>query len=349
MRTVKYIIILAVVFALGCGGSTAFRSGKTYLLQDKNYEKAENFLRQATQEEPDNWEAHYFLALALAEQEKYSEAKASFIRARELAPDPDKEFKVREHQKGFFTDHAKRGITALRNGEYREAAAEFKQAVAVYDEDPVGFVNLGVAYSNMSPTETVPDPTAAAMEAFEQAVEVDPTSIDGWRNLGISYRNNGQYEEAMEAFGKVVELDPEDLDALLARGDVAFSLQNYEKALESYSRAAEIDPENWDLQFSLGAAYFNQDRIEEAGMAFQKAAAGAKDSNPALYEDAMYRLGFSYVKIGNYEAAIPTLQTLIEFSPKPEYYELLGTAYTKAKMTNEAVEAFQKAKELRGN
>ena len=41
-------------------------------------------------------------------------------------------------------------------------------------------------------------------------------------------------------------------------------------------------------------------------------------------------------------------RALIAVSDKPEYHELLGTAYTKTGQTNAAVAEFQKAKDMRG-
>ena len=348
MRTVKFLVILATVAAIGCGGSTAFRSGKTYFFQHKDYEQAEAAFRQAVEEEPDNWEAHLYLALSLAEQNRFEEARGYFVTAREKAPDDEKKMQAKEQQRTYFVDHAKRGITALETDNYEEAVRQFEMATAVYDEDPVGWVNLGVAYSNTEASAELPDPAAMAMQAFKKAVEVDPSYIEGWRNLGISYRNAGDYAKAQEAFTKIIEVEPEDVDGLLALGDVSFNLEDYDKALESYAKAAELEPDDYDLQFSLGAAYFNRNMYEEAGMAFQKAAAGAKDLDPELYEDAMYRLGFSFVKTENVEAAIAALTQLIEFSDKPEYRELLGSAYTKAGDTDRAVAEFQRAKEMRG-
>jgi tetratricopeptide (TPR) repeat protein len=348
MRTVKYLIILATIFAIGCGGSTAFRSGKTYFYQHKDYVQAEEAFRQAIQDEPDNWEAYSFLAQSLAEQERYDEARGYFVTAREKAPDDEKKMIVKETQRSYFVDHAKRGITALNTDNFEEAVHQFEMATAVYDEDPVGWVNLGVSYSNMAPSDAVPEPEVKALEAFQRSVEVDPTYVEGWRNLGISYRNAGNMAKAQEAFDKVVELAPEDVDGLLSLGDVSFSLEDFDKALASYQKAADLEPDNYDLQFSLGAAYFNREMYAEAGQAFQQAAAGAMGTDAGLYEDALYRLGFSYVKTENYEAAISTLTQLIAVSDKPEYHELLGTAYTKAGQTDAAVAEFQKAKEMRG-
>ena len=98
MKTVKFLIILAMVIAIGCGGSTAFRSGKTYFYQHKDYEQAEEAFRLAIQEEPDNWEAYLYLGLSLAEQSKFEEAKGHFLSAREKAPDDEKKMQAKEQQ-----------------------------------------------------------------------------------------------------------------------------------------------------------------------------------------------------------------------------------------------------------
>ena len=348
MRTVKFAIILAVIFAVGCGGSTAFRSGKTYFFQHKDYAQAEEAFRQAVEEEPDNWEAYSFLAQSLAEQDKYDEARGYFETAREKAPDDEKSMQVKEIQRGYFVEHAKYGITALSTDNFEEAVYQFEMATSIYAEDPVGWVNLGVAYSNSQPSDALPEPAVNALGAFQKAVDVDPTYVEGWRNLGISYRNAGNHAKAQECFEEIVKIDPEDVDALVSLGDVSFHLEDYDKALESYATAAELDPDDYDLQYSLGAAYFNRQMYAEAGTAFQKAAAGSQTASPELYEDSLYRLGFSYVKTENYDAAIATLTQLIGYSDKPEYHELLGTAYTKAGDTDSAVAEFQKAKEMRG-
>jgi len=348
VKAVKLIIILATIVAVGCGGSTAFRSGKTYFYQHKDYAQAETAFREAIVEEPDNWEAYNFLAQSLAEQSKYDEARGYFEIARDKAPNDEKRMLVKETQRSYFVEHAKYGITALSRDDFEEAVSQFGMATAVYSEDPVGWVNLGVAYSNSPATDAVPNPEVKALEAFQRSVEVDPTYVEGWRNLGISYQNAGNMEKAQEAFGKVIEIEPDDVDALRSQGNISFNLQDYDKAFESYARAAELDPGDYDLQFNLGVTYFKLEMFEEAGMAFQMAAAGSKDVNPELYEDSMYRLGFSYVKTENYEPAIATLVQLIAVNDKAEYHELLGTAYTKAGQTDEAVAEFQKAKEMRG-
>jgi tetratricopeptide (TPR) repeat protein len=348
MRTVKFLIMLALVLAIGCGGSTALRSGKTYYHQHKDYAQAENAFRQAVNEEPDNWEAYYYLALSLAQQEKYSEARGYFEKARELAPDDEKRRQVKEHQRSFFADHAKRGITALSTSNYEEAVRQFEEAVAVYNEDPVGYVNLGVAYSHLEPSAEIPDPNLKAREAFMKSVEIDPTYVEGWRNLGINYRNSGDFEKAREAFAKIVEIDPEDLDALLSVGDMSFNLKDYEKALESYQEAAELEKGDALLYYNIGTADFQLGRYEEAGRAFQNAAALAQGKDQALYEDAMFNLGFSYMKLKNYDSAITTYKALVEVNDKPEYHEMLGSAYSNAGMSDEAVAEFRRADELRG-
>jgi tetratricopeptide (TPR) repeat protein len=340
MRLFKTAVVMGLLFAVGCGGSTAFRSGKVYYEKNKDYVKAEEMFRQAIDEEPENWEAHLYLALALAQQEKFAEAEKSFTYAREIAPAEKKEL-VYGNQHSFFVANYNKGITANSTKNYDEAIEYFKKAVAVEPTYAKGHVNLGVAYSMFGEEDM-------ALGAFEEAVRVDPESIEGWENLGITYQTMREYTKAREAFAKVVELDPEDVNGKFALADMYFNEGNYQKALEFYSQAAETRGDDPALQYQIGASNFSLDQFSEAAMAFQKAAALSKDTDKELYRDAMYNLAIAYFTIEEYQAARSTTERLLEIEDSAELHELLGRIYSKMGMKDEAIAEYQRAKDLSG-
>jgi tetratricopeptide (TPR) repeat protein len=340
MKVYKIALAIALVFVIGCGGSTAFRSGKVYYEKNRDYPKAEEWLRKAVAQEPNNWEAHLYLALALAQQEKYSDAAVMFKKAREIAPEAKKEH-VYNNQRSFFVNNYNKGITANSTMNYQEAVEFFKMAVAVDPDDPKGYVNLGVAYSMLDDTEN-------ALNSFRQGAEADPTSVDAWRNLGITYQATRQFALATEAFTRVVELAPDDSDGLFSLGDMFFNEREFEKALEPYMKAAEYRGDDAALQYQIGATYFSLQNYAEAGEAFQKAAALSQDKEPTLYKDAMFNLGVAYIKLEDYDAAIATLERVLEIEETVELHEMLGAAYGKKGMKDKAIEEFERAKELSG-
>jgi tetratricopeptide (TPR) repeat protein len=348
MQDFKVILLTALLAAIaiaviGCGGSTNFTSAKVYYYKNEDYAKAEDFAKMAIVDEPDNWEAHLILAMAQAKQGKYSEAEKAFREAHATAPNQDKKDTVYNNQHAFFVENYNKGITANSTMNYEEAVDYFEKAVAVEPDYSKGHINLGVAYSMLKDEDK-------ALGAFKRAVEVDPESVDGWRNLGITYQARREYELAGEAFAKVVGLAPEDTDGLFSLGDMYFNQKEYEKALTYYQQAAENRTDDPALHYQIGASYFSLENYTDAAQGFQKAAALSQQDvdNQDLYGDAMYNLGISYIKIEQYEDAVSIFRRLLETDETAELHEMLGAALGKLGRSDEAMAAFERAKELRG-
>jgi tetratricopeptide (TPR) repeat protein len=342
MRLFKYAVVVALLLVMGCGGSTALRSGKVYFEKNKDFPKAEEWFRKAIVEEPQSWEAFLYLAMSQAEQEKYGEAEANFEKATGFAPDEEKKAIIYSNQHSYFVKHYNRGITLNSVADYDEAVEEFEKAVQVEPGYAKGHVNLGVTYSLLGEEDK-------AMATFMKAVEVDPTEPEAWRNLGITYRNLKEYDKARDAYEKLVELDPEDMDGTEALGEMYLMVDDYEKALGAFTKVAEVNGEDPWVQFQVGSANFSMKDFEAAAAAYQKAAALAKTAGDMdLYRDSMFNLSGSYLKLEQYEGAVSTLQQLLAVEDTAEVHERLGQAYAKQGMTDKALEEYEKAEDLRG-
>jgi superkiller protein 3 len=342
MRFVKYALVVTLLVIMGCGGSTALRSGKVYYEKNKDYPKAEEWFKKAIVEEPDSWEAYLYLALSQAQQQKYAEAEENFVTAIELAPDEEKKDVVYSNQHTFFVKHYNKGITLNSVADHDEALAEFKKAVQVEPGFSKGHVNLGVTYSLLEDEDM-------ALEAFKTAVEVDPEEPEGWRNLGITYRNLQDYDKAMDAYEHVVALDPEDTDAMESLGEMYLMDEDYAKALESFLKVAEVKKDDAWLQFQIGSANFSLEQFEDAAVGYLKAAALATTAGDTdLYRNSMFNLSSAYLRLEQYEGAVSALQQLLSVEDTVEVHERLGQAYAKQGMTDKALEEYGKAEELRG-
>ena len=340
MRMLKLALVIGIIAVIGCGTSTYKRSGKVYYEKNKDYVKAEEMFRKAIEENPSDWEAHLYLGLSLAQQDRFAEAEESFRTAYDLAPDEKKDM-VYQNQHSFFVDNYNKGITANSTKNYAEAVEYFKKAVAVEPGFAKGHVNLGVAYS-MAGDEN------KALQAFLDAVEADSMEVEAWRNLGITYQALKQYAKAREAFGKVAELAPDDSRNMFALADMYFNEGDYQKALEYYTKTAETQSDDAALQYQIGATNFSLEQYNEAAMSFQKAAALAKDTDAQLYRDAMYNLAVAYLRIEEYDAGVATVERLLESEDSADLHELLGRFYSKMGQKDKAVQEYEKAKELSG-
>ena len=63
---------------------------------------------------------------------------------------------------------------------------------------------------------------------------------------GISFLEDGKYEEALSCFEKILVLNPNDPDIWNKKGVALRSLGRYDEAIESFNKALEITPRDLD-------------------------------------------------------------------------------------------------------
>jgi tetratricopeptide (TPR) repeat protein len=52
-----------------------------------------------------------------------------------------------------------------------------------------------------------------ALDCFEKILVTNPNNPDIWNKKGVALRSLGRYNEAIESFNKALEITPRDLDA----------------------------------------------------------------------------------------------------------------------------------------
>ena len=52
-----------------------------------------------------------------------------------------------------------------------------------------------------------------ALDCFEKILVSNPDNPDIWNKKGVALRSLGRYDEAIESFNKALEITPRDLDA----------------------------------------------------------------------------------------------------------------------------------------
>jgi len=52
-----------------------------------------------------------------------------------------------------------------------------------------------------------------ALDCFEKILVANPNNPDIWNKKGVSLRSLGRYDEAIESFNKALEINPRDFDA----------------------------------------------------------------------------------------------------------------------------------------
>ena len=117
------------------------------------------------------------------------------------------------------------GIAQQRTGDYEEALISFQRAVFIDDGLPEALGSMGLIYYELEQFDS-------AEECYQSALILDADSPTIWNNLGVLYFVEGSYEEARQCFEKAVSMIPMFYNALFNLRDVCRKLQDYRAAAE---------------------------------------------------------------------------------------------------------------------
>lgn len=119
--------------------------------------------------------------------------------------------------------------------------------------------------AKLSFAEGVPPDVQAALkiqyDTFTSQLKKEPTRVDIWLKLGLTFKLAGQYKEAETAWRYVAEASPESIDYVAwgNLGDLYLNFTHeYAKAEAAYRQALKGAPENADYQSGLATAIEKQ-------------------------------------------------------------------------------------------
>ena len=116
---------------------------------------------------------------------------------------------------------------------------------------------------------------------------------------GLTYYDQGRWQEAIKAFEKAAEVEPDYQLAYFALGITYSRLEFWEKALVSFGKAIALRPYHAESYLGLGVAYTVLGRDNDALEVCKKAAQIKPE-----YAEAHYALALIYLKLGNKASAL---------------------------------------------
>jgi tetratricopeptide (TPR) repeat protein len=201
---------------------TAHYDRALLLYQQSRYELAEQELRHALAEEPDDARAHSLLALCLCDREELPEAMREAEEAIHLGPDVS------------FTHYAL-AYTLCHRERLQEAEAAIGRALelAPWEAD---------YYSLLASIRFDRRRWAEALEAAERGLELD-AEHGGCTNLrAMALVKLGRRAEAGAALGDALSRDPEDALTHANQGWTLLEQRQPDKALEHFREALRLEP-----------------------------------------------------------------------------------------------------------
>ena len=377
------LLLLGLVFAGFQCSSTELTSAKLYI-QQKNWDKALEVLKEEVQKNPKSDEGYYLMGTVYSELDKTDEMIDAFDKS--LAISNKFADKIHDFKAYQWANNYNRGVSLFQRGNkttdkdsskilYDMAIDAYKMAIKLEPDTAETYRNLAFVYLTVGKTEEAVDPLQKLID-LKQAEEGYQYLGEVYYTLGankmVDFKNDGNKEDsikAVEYYNKGIAVleeglmkYPENTEMLGYKTQAYIGANRLDEALSSAKAQVEKQPDNAVYHYNYGVLLLNVEDYEQAEQQLLKAI----DIDPN-YENAIYNLGVTYVKWGTamnkeaeakgqiseeykqkYQKALPYLEKVVEKDSKnAQIWELLGKVYGVLGMTDDANNAFNKADELR--
>ncbi len=291
------------------------RSAKIYLSQrDKDFDRAEELLKDAVTNYPDPIEAHFYLGLIHAERARFADMMVEFKKFEEICARAS-ETGDKKLQKRCEKDNMAKQIRDTRLSELKKN----------FD---VGVANLRVVDSLKGVVAAATDSAqkakdndlmqqllAKAKGAFNDCVVIDDTVAGVWTNLALVEERLGNPQEAIKHYERSYQLNPKDARMVYDFANVCFEAKEYAKAARYYGEFGELDSLNAEAAF-INQAMCYQSLQDMAGLAASMERVLAINPNNA---DIRFQRGMMNMRNATSEAirdSAAVLDSLLQLKPK---------------------------------
>jgi Flp pilus assembly protein TadD len=169
-----------------------------------------------------------------------------------------------EKYPGDFMAHCNLGALAASRGEYREAVANFEQAVRKEPSSATGRNGLGAGLLALGRVDD-------AIRELRESLRIDPVHSNARLNLARALMAKGDLASATFELEAFLKQKPSDADAQAALGTVYLMQRRYDEALPHLQEAVRLKPEDADIRTNLGGLLAMRGDLSGAIRAFEEA------------------------------------------------------------------------------
>ncbi|XP_050181400.1 protein O-mannosyl-transferase TMTC1 isoform X2 [Myiozetetes cayanensis] len=250
------------------------------------------------------------------------EAKDYYRRALQLNP---------QHNRALFN----LGNLLKSQGKKEEAVILLRDSIKYGPE-------FADAYSSLASLLAEQERLKEAEEVYKAGIENCPESSDLHNNYGVFLVDTGSPERAMSHYRQAIRLSPAHHVAMVNLGRLHRSLGQNKEAEVWYKRALKVSRKA-EILSPLGALYYNTGRYEEALQVYREAASLQPSNREIRLALAQVLAMMGRTK----EAEKMTNHILSEDVECLECYRLLSAIYSKQEHYAKALEAIEKALQLK--
>jgi predicted O-linked N-acetylglucosamine transferase (SPINDLY family) len=223
------------------------------------------------------------------------------------------------------------GDKYFNEGKLEEAAASYRQAIAI---NP----NYAEAYNNLGNVLREQGFHQEAEHSLKQAILIKPGLANAYCNLGSLLFEQGKMDEAIENFNKALELKP---DVEIIYRDLSYALiqtGRHETAKRVIAKGIALNPGFADFHFFLGNMHWQEHELDEAVACYQRALTIQAD-----YVEVFLNLGKVFQAQEKLSEAINCFSKALEIKPDMAYTHYdLGMAFQKQGALDKATDCYRK-------
>ena len=149
---------------------------------------------------------------------------------------------------------------------------------------------------------------------FNTIVEKFPDAYIVYMNIGHSYFQLENYDEAERYYLQVLEREANHVDTLIGLGNCYMNRGDTEKAMEWYNKIEFDKIEDATVLYNVGTIFYNNSKFDDALKYYKKSVEVQED-----FLDGIYQLGLTYLTKGSNAEALAQFENYLKYdqdSPK---------------------------------
>lgn len=173
---------------------------------------------------------------------------------------------------------------------------------------------------------------------FRKAIREDNQFWEAYYNLGITYFNKREYDNALKQFDIITKALPNFEKPYYGRGLIYFRKKQYDLAREDFLKVVKATPNDYKPHYYLARINVKLNRIKDALSNLKK----AEELNPD-YAKIYFERGNIWFVQRKYQLAIPDLKKAVQLDPEDMIArQKLGESYYRIQVYYSASSEFEK-------
>jgi len=215
-----------------------------------------------------------------------------------------------------------------------ESAAKFEQAIYFDPAYTVASLKCAQVYESINPSLSV--------EMLKKVIAAHPDYTVAYRQLGKSYSQNGQYQNAIESYKTYFAEGNYSIDDITRYASAYYFTDKYAQSIELINEGLKIDSTNFVLnRLRMYNASKTKDTLN--ALANAKYFFSLKSVNGSFIPLDYTAYATILTEVGQYSTALEMYSKTLETDPnRPDLYKELVTVYTRMGDNLKAAESYQK-------